>query len=84
MFNRKPTTTVYPWEQSHHFHLGAYIYDRNGRHVGSCQLWAESENELYAALEVEGWEENPAKYRNILCSEIIDGEVVRQWTLEEV
>lgn len=83
MFNRKPTTASYPWEQSHHFHVGAYIY-RDGMHVGCAQLWAESENELYAVLEVEGWEENPDRYRDIICTEYLDGQIVRQWTLEEV
>lgn len=82
MFKKK-TTIVDPMMLPHRFNARVSIYDEQGKHVGWAQLWAEYENELYAAIEIEGWENNPEKYRGIFCAEYLNNKVVRQWALEE-
>lgn len=74
---------INPCELSHHFHAcGIYYHPGTNIRCGGVQGYAESENELYALIESEDWEHDP-KVGEIICTEILDGKVIRRWNLSK-
>ena len=68
----------------HYFNASASMH-KGSNQFEWLQVFAESENELYAHIEAfpEDWDNNPM-VREIRCIEVINKVVVRVWTLNKI
>ena len=72
---------VNPSQLSHYFHAcGVFYIPNTDIRAGGVQGYAESENELYALIESEDWEHD-SRVSKIICKEVMDGNIIRTWTL---